>query len=146
MYVDSRQRLPLTSKLVREAGRLPTVVITGQNPNNRLTDAGVTVLQVAESEGRPDPKAALVYLRRGCEASDAGDRATICNLLVDILAGGDASVRDPAEARSRIQADQCSIAKPVDGKQLRGDRLYCGILAEMLLDGVAAYLRAPGLG
>lgn len=63
VVLDSRQRLPLTSKLVREAGRLPTVIITGQNPNNRLTDAGVTVLQVAESEGRPDPKAALAALR-----------------------------------------------------------------------------------
>ena len=63
VVLDSRQRLPLTSKLVREAERLPTVVITGQNPNNRLTDAGVTVLQVAETEGRPEPKAALAALR-----------------------------------------------------------------------------------
>lgn len=63
VVLDSRQRLPLTSKLVREAGRLPTVVITGQNPNNRLTDAGVTVLQVAEVDGRPEPKAALAALR-----------------------------------------------------------------------------------
>ncbi len=62
VVLDSRQRLPLTSKLVRDAGRLPTVVITGQNPNNRLTDAGVTVLQVAESGGRPEPKAALTAL------------------------------------------------------------------------------------
>lgn len=63
VVLDSRQRLPLTSKLVRDAARLPTVVITGQNPNNRLTDAGVTVLQVVESDGRPDPKAALAALR-----------------------------------------------------------------------------------
>lgn len=59
VVLDSRQRLPLTSKLVREAGRLPTVVITVRNPNKRLTDAGVTVLRVAESDGRPEPKAAL---------------------------------------------------------------------------------------
>ena len=63
VVLDSRQRLPLTSKLVRDAGRLATVVITGQNPNNRLTDAGVTVLQVAEVDGRPEPKAALAALR-----------------------------------------------------------------------------------
>ena len=63
VVLDSRQRLPLTGKLVRDAGRLPTVVITGQNPNNRLTDAGVTVLQVKESDGRPEPKAALAALR-----------------------------------------------------------------------------------
>lgn len=62
VVLDSRQRLPLTSKLVREAGRLPTVVVTVENPNNRLTDAGVTVLQVAQIEGRPDPKAVLQAL------------------------------------------------------------------------------------
>lgn len=62
VVLDSRQRLPLTGKLVSEARRLPTVVITGQNPNNRLTDAGVTVLQVSERDGRPDPKAALAAL------------------------------------------------------------------------------------
>lgn len=63
VVLDSRQRLPLDSKLVREAHRLPTVVITVQNPNNRLTDAGVTVLQVAESDGRPEPKAVLEALQ-----------------------------------------------------------------------------------
>jgi len=63
VVLDSRQRLPLTSRLVHDAGRLPTVVITGQNPNNRLTDAGVTVLQVPESNGRPEPRAALAALR-----------------------------------------------------------------------------------
>ncbi|MFZ4607481.1 MAG: RibD family protein [Caulobacter sp.] len=63
VVLDSRQRLPLTSKLVRDAERLPTVVITVENPNNRLTDAGVTVLQVAQIEGRPDPKAVLEALQ-----------------------------------------------------------------------------------
>lgn len=62
VVLDSRQRLPLESKLVREAERLPTVVITSQDPNARLTDAGVTVFKVAESDGRPDPKAALAAL------------------------------------------------------------------------------------
>lgn len=62
VVLDTRQRLPLTSKLVREAGRLPTVVITTENPNKRLTDAGVTVLQVSETDGRPDPQAALTAL------------------------------------------------------------------------------------
>lgn len=63
VVLDSRQRLPLDSKLVREAHRLPTVVITVENPNNRLTDAGVTVIQVAQNEGRPDPKAVLEALQ-----------------------------------------------------------------------------------
>jgi diaminohydroxyphosphoribosylaminopyrimidine deaminase/5-amino-6-(5-phosphoribosylamino)uracil reductase len=62
VVLDSRQRLPLDSKLVREAHRLPTVVVTVENPNNRLTDAGVTVIQVAQNEGRPDPKAVLAAL------------------------------------------------------------------------------------
>lgn len=63
VVLDSRQRLPLTSKLVRDAGRLPTVVVTIENPNNRLTDAGVTVLQVAQNEGRPDPQAVVEALQ-----------------------------------------------------------------------------------
>lgn len=63
VVLDSRQRLPLTSKLVRDAERLPTVVVTIENPNNRLTDAGVTVLQVAQAEGRPDPKAVVEALQ-----------------------------------------------------------------------------------
>ena len=63
VVLDSRQRLPLTSKLVREADRLPTVVVTVEDPNNRLTDAGVIVIQVAQNEGRPDPKAVLEALR-----------------------------------------------------------------------------------
>ena len=63
VVLDSRQRLPLTSKLVRDAERLPTVVITVENPNNRLTDAGVTVIQVAQNEGRPDPTAVLSALQ-----------------------------------------------------------------------------------
>ncbi len=63
VVLDSRQRLPLTTKLVRDAGRLATVVVTLENPNNRLTDAGVTVLQVAETEGRVDPRAAIAALQ-----------------------------------------------------------------------------------
>jgi diaminohydroxyphosphoribosylaminopyrimidine deaminase/5-amino-6-(5-phosphoribosylamino)uracil reductase len=42
---------------------LPTVVVTIENPNNRLTDAGVTVLQVAQTEGRPDPRAVVEALQ-----------------------------------------------------------------------------------
>ena len=89
VVLDSRQRLPLTSKLVREAGRLPTVVITVENPNKRLTDAGVTVLQVADNEGRPDPKAVLEALqddfaRRLAErVLDAAAGAFVLNLLVE---------------------------------------------------------------
>jgi len=63
VVLDSRQRLPVASKLVQTAERLETVVLTAGNPNNRLTDAGVTVLKVASSDGRPEPKAALAALK-----------------------------------------------------------------------------------
>lgn len=63
VVLDSRQRLPQASKLVQTAERLETVVLATGNPNNRLTDAGVTVLKVPASDGRPEPKAALAALR-----------------------------------------------------------------------------------
>jgi diaminohydroxyphosphoribosylaminopyrimidine deaminase/5-amino-6-(5-phosphoribosylamino)uracil reductase len=59
IVLDSRQRLPLTSKLVSEARRVPTIVLTTQKSNKRLTDAGVRVIEVAEAEGRVDPVEAL---------------------------------------------------------------------------------------
>jgi diaminohydroxyphosphoribosylaminopyrimidine deaminase/5-amino-6-(5-phosphoribosylamino)uracil reductase len=59
VVLDSRQRLPLTSQLVTEARRLDTLVISATEPRPRLTDAGVTVVQVADSDGRVDPAAAL---------------------------------------------------------------------------------------
>ena len=62
VILDSRQRTPLASALVRTAGRIPTRLLTVQSPNARLTDAGVTVVQVAEADGRVDPSAALAAL------------------------------------------------------------------------------------
>ena len=62
VVLDTQQRIPQTSKLVQTAGRLRTIVVTAAPSNDRLTDAGVTVLQVAESEGRVDPRAALAAL------------------------------------------------------------------------------------
>ncbi len=62
IVMDSRQRLPLASKLVETAARVPTVVVTVQPSNKRLTDAGVGVLTVAELDGRVDPRAALEAL------------------------------------------------------------------------------------
>ena len=62
IVLDSRQRLPLTSKLVTDARRVPTIVVTTQKSNKRLTDAGVRVIEVAEAEGRVDPVAALQAL------------------------------------------------------------------------------------
>jgi diaminohydroxyphosphoribosylaminopyrimidine deaminase / 5-amino-6-(5-phosphoribosylamino)uracil reductase len=57
--MDSRQRIPLTSKLVKTASRIPTVVLTTQVSNKRLTDAGVEVVTVPALEGRVDPREAL---------------------------------------------------------------------------------------
>jgi diaminohydroxyphosphoribosylaminopyrimidine deaminase/5-amino-6-(5-phosphoribosylamino)uracil reductase len=59
VVLDSRQRLPSNTKLVHEAGRLDTVVISTTDPNNRLTDAGVTVLKVGQQDGRPHLREAL---------------------------------------------------------------------------------------
>jgi diaminohydroxyphosphoribosylaminopyrimidine deaminase/5-amino-6-(5-phosphoribosylamino)uracil reductase len=62
VVLDSRQRLPLTSKLVAGAKRIATVVVTTQVSNKRLTDAGVKVLQVASCVRGVDPRAALEAL------------------------------------------------------------------------------------
>jgi diaminohydroxyphosphoribosylaminopyrimidine deaminase/5-amino-6-(5-phosphoribosylamino)uracil reductase len=64
IVLDSRQRLPLGSKLVQDADRVATVVLTTQRSNKRLTDAGVRVIQVAEQAGRVDPGAALQALKQ----------------------------------------------------------------------------------
>jgi diaminohydroxyphosphoribosylaminopyrimidine deaminase/5-amino-6-(5-phosphoribosylamino)uracil reductase len=64
IVLDSRQRLPLTSRLVKDAHRVFTVVLTTKPPNKRLTDAGVNVIEVAEREGRVDPRAALEALEK----------------------------------------------------------------------------------
>jgi diaminohydroxyphosphoribosylaminopyrimidine deaminase/5-amino-6-(5-phosphoribosylamino)uracil reductase len=62
IVLDSRLRIPLTSKLVTTADRIRTVVITTQPSNKRLTDAGVIVIRSAESDGRVDVAAALEAL------------------------------------------------------------------------------------
>jgi diaminohydroxyphosphoribosylaminopyrimidine deaminase/5-amino-6-(5-phosphoribosylamino)uracil reductase len=58
VVLDSKGRLPLNSKLVVDAHRLDTIVVTTQ-PNDRMTEAGITVLEVAAREGRVDPKSAV---------------------------------------------------------------------------------------
>lgn len=64
IVLDSRQRLPLSSKLVRDARRISTVVLTIQPLDERLTDAGVRVIEVAAREGRVDAGAALQALEQ----------------------------------------------------------------------------------
>jgi diaminohydroxyphosphoribosylaminopyrimidine deaminase / 5-amino-6-(5-phosphoribosylamino)uracil reductase len=64
IVLDSRQRLPLVSKLVRSAWQIPTIVLTTQPSNKRLIDVGVRVIEVAGREGRVDPRAALQALEQ----------------------------------------------------------------------------------
>ncbi len=64
VVLDSRQRLPSESHLVREAKRLPTLVLTTTVPDKGLTDAGVTVVRVAEQEGWPDLRESLAVVAR----------------------------------------------------------------------------------
>jgi diaminohydroxyphosphoribosylaminopyrimidine deaminase/5-amino-6-(5-phosphoribosylamino)uracil reductase len=63
VVLDSRQRLPITAKLVQSAGLVPTYVVTTTAPDAALVDAGVRVLQVeAVGDGRPDLEAVLEVL------------------------------------------------------------------------------------
>lgn len=62
VVLDSRGRTPLTSKLVTSAERIPTYVISLRS-NERLTEVGVRVIEVAETDGRPDLLAALQALK-----------------------------------------------------------------------------------
>ena len=62
IVLDSRLRIPPDCKLVETAERTPTIVVTTKDSNNRLTDAGVTVLQVEASDGRVDLASALKAL------------------------------------------------------------------------------------
>jgi diaminohydroxyphosphoribosylaminopyrimidine deaminase/5-amino-6-(5-phosphoribosylamino)uracil reductase len=62
VVLDTRQRLPLDSKLVKDAGRLDTVVITAQASNKNLAAAGATVLTVDVTDGRLDLPQAMSAL------------------------------------------------------------------------------------
>ena len=62
VVLDSRLRTPPTSRLVATARATPVFVIATTRSNDRLTDAGVTVLEVTATDGRTDPAAALAAL------------------------------------------------------------------------------------
>jgi len=62
VVLDSRQRLSPESKLARTARETPTYVVSIENSNNCLTDAGVKVLTVKAVGERPDLKSALAAL------------------------------------------------------------------------------------
>ena len=55
VVLDSRQRLPLSAKLVTSARDIPTYLVTSGSPSAAFVDAGVRVLTVeAGGDGRPD--------------------------------------------------------------------------------------------
>ncbi|MGE5502081.1 MAG: bifunctional diaminohydroxyphosphoribosylaminopyrimidine deaminase/5-amino-6-(5-phosphoribosylamino)uracil reductase RibD [Ignavibacteriales bacterium] len=62
VVLDSRQRLSPGCKLVLTARETPTYVVSIENSNSRLTDAGVKVLTVKAVGERPDLKSALTAL------------------------------------------------------------------------------------
>ncbi|MEO7026103.1 MAG: RibD family protein, partial [Caulobacteraceae bacterium] len=62
VVLDSRQRTPSQSGLVRSAKRLRTLVLATGEAKRRLTDAGVEVVTVPALDGRVDPAAALTAL------------------------------------------------------------------------------------
>ncbi len=62
VVMDSRQRIPLASRLVTGARQRRTIVVSTTPSNNRLTDAGVEVVTVSGDGGRVSPVAVLEAL------------------------------------------------------------------------------------
>ena len=62
VVLDTNLRLPLDGKLVRDAGRLDTAVITAQASNEVLSAAGVTLLTVGVTDGWVDLRQAMSAL------------------------------------------------------------------------------------
>ena len=63
IVLDSRLRTPPSSALVTTARDAPTVIITTKGSNERLTDAGVTVIEAGARDGHVDLRAAVAALR-----------------------------------------------------------------------------------
>lgn len=55
VILDSRQRLPLSSKLVQSAGRIRTIVVSATQAKPELLEAGVIVIAPEDSGERLDP-------------------------------------------------------------------------------------------
>ncbi|WP_298745715.1 RibD family protein [uncultured Brevundimonas sp.] len=121
VVLDSRQRLPLDSHLVREAHRLPTVIVTTRSAHADLMSAGVTVLTVSEREGRVDPDAALIILEDYLKAAGA-------EKLKDLSKGGG----------SATAASDWRPALLVEG----GGQVAASFLAAGLIDAIE-WFRAP---
>lgn len=62
IVLDSRQRIPPDSKLVKTSGRVRTIVVSLERSHQQLTDAGVEVVTVRAEQGRVAVDAALAAL------------------------------------------------------------------------------------
>ena len=61
IVLDSRQRLPVSSRLAQTAMTIPTLLISRTPPSTELTALGVVVLQ-AGGQSRPEPSEVLTLL------------------------------------------------------------------------------------
>lgn len=111
VVLDSRQRLPLTAKLVQTARTVPTYVITTMEPSPDLLVCGVRVMTVkAARDGRPDLAAALHALedegleRVMVEGGGQVAGAFLCDGLVDRIEWFRAPMVLGAEGRPAIGA------------------------------------------
>ena len=65
VVLDSRQRLPVNSRLARTAREIPTWVVSTNPPSEALASLGVQVLQVEDlGDGRPELKSTVMRLAR----------------------------------------------------------------------------------
>ena len=63
VVLDTRQRLPPGSRLVRTAGEVPTYLVAGGPPDPTLSGLGVRVLCPRTDGGRPSPAGVIAALR-----------------------------------------------------------------------------------
>jgi diaminohydroxyphosphoribosylaminopyrimidine deaminase/5-amino-6-(5-phosphoribosylamino)uracil reductase len=65
VVLDSRQRLPVWSRLAQTAREAPVYVVTTEAPQPRLTELGVRVVQAtADDQGRPDLREVVQALEK----------------------------------------------------------------------------------
>lgn len=129
VVLDTRGRLPLTSKLVSQADRIDTIVVTTQAPRAQIEDAGVTVLRVAAQDGRVDPCAAVEALTVDAPARLSRQLARLKGASPDPAASGAIAKRPVAEGLTSIL---------VEG----GGQVAASFLAADLVDAIE-WFRAP---
>lgn len=133
VVLDTRLRLPLTSRLVRSAGpRTPLVVLCGRSARlarrRSLESKGVSVVEVARAGGRVEPRAALAALRRlgitsvmvegGSEVLGSFLRARLVDEVAlfraPVLLGGRGSLAAFGGPDPREVAESLRLAKTAD--------------------------------